>query len=58
MGPTKLYIISSPQPVQAVYRNKAFDFDPLKIVFTGKMVGFGPNLVHLLHHPSTDGSIA
>lgn len=53
-----MYIVSSPQLIQAVFKNKSFSVDPLVIAFAERMVGFGPNLVNLMHHPPTDGSIA
>jgi hypothetical protein len=58
LGPSKMYIVTSPQLIQAVYRSKSFSVDPLTIAFAERMVGFGPNLVHLMHHPPADGSIA
>lgn len=53
-----MYIITSPQLLQAMYRSKAFSFDPLTIRVAAKFVGFGPNIVHLMHNPPTDGSIS
>ncbi|KAH8657754.1 cytochrome P450 [Xylariales sp. PMI_506] len=58
MGSEKIYYISSPQLIQAIYRNKAFSFEPLTVAFADKVVGYGPNLNQLLRHPPTDGSIS
>lgn len=58
IGPTKVYVIASPQLIQQAMRKKTLSFDPLTIAFADRMVGFGPNLMHLMHHPPTDGSIS
>lgn len=52
-----MYIVTSPPLIQAVYRSKAFSFEPLTVAFAEKMIGFGPNIAHLMHHPPTDGSV-
>jgi hypothetical protein len=57
LGTTKMYIVNSPQLQQAVYRNKGASAELLMVAFAEKMVGFGPNLAHLMRHPPTDGSI-
>jgi hypothetical protein len=56
IGPEKMYIIVSPQLIQVAMRNKSISFDPVTISFAERMVGYGPNLMDLMHHPPTDGS--
>jgi hypothetical protein len=57
LGTSKTYIITSPQLVQSVYKSKVASTEPLVTAFAEKMVGFGPNLGHLMRHPPTDGSM-
>jgi hypothetical protein len=56
MGFAKIYIIASPQLIQLAMRKKSLSFDPLTIEFAERMVGFGPKIMDLMHHPPTDGS--
>lgn len=51
-----MYIITSPALVQAAMRKKSLSFEPLTVAFAERMVGFGPNIMDLMHHPPTNGS--
>jgi hypothetical protein len=51
-----MYIITSPALVQAAMRKKTLSFDPLTIAFAERMVGFGPNIMDLMHNPPTNGT--
>ncbi|KAF5510978.1 25-hydroxycholesterol 7-alpha-hydroxylase [Colletotrichum siamense] len=56
-GSQKMYIIKDPQLSQVAMRNKALSLIPFMAEFAEKMVGFGPNIMNLFHHPPTDGSL-
>lgn len=51
-----MYIITSPALVQAAMRKKSLSLEPLTVGFAERMVGFGPNIMDLMHHPPTNGS--
>lgn len=57
-GSEKIYIVTSPQLVQVAMRNKALSLYPVMAEFAQRMVGLGPNVMHLFHRPPTDGSVA
>ncbi|KFY30409.1 hypothetical protein V494_08160 [Pseudogymnoascus sp. VKM F-4513 (FW-928)] len=57
LGLGKMYIITSPALVQAAMRKKTLSFEPLTVAFAERMVGFGPNIVDLMHNPPKDGSM-
>ncbi|KZL74598.1 prostacyclin synthase, partial [Colletotrichum tofieldiae] len=56
-GSEKIYIVKAPQLIQVAMKNKALSLYPVMAEFAQKMVGLGPNIMDLFHHPPTDGSI-
>ncbi|KAK1980431.1 cytochrome P450 [Colletotrichum cereale] len=57
-GSEKMYVIKEPRLIQVAMKNKALNLHPVMADFADKMIGFGPNLMDLFHHPPTDGSVA
>ncbi|KAK1948933.1 cytochrome P450, partial [Colletotrichum sublineola] len=57
-GSQKIYVIKAPQLIQVAQKNKSLSLHPVMAEFADRMVGLGPNIIDLFHHPPADGSIA